>query len=53
MTQPRKLATALLLAIVALFALLEIAALAALADNRLHHDTALRNVSVGGVDVGG
>ncbi len=50
MTRPRKLATALLLALVALFALLEIAALA---DNGLHHDTALRNVSVGGVDVGG
>jgi hypothetical protein len=50
MSRPRKFVTALLLSLVALFALLEIAALA---DDRLHGDSALRNVAVGGVDVGG
>ncbi len=50
MSRPRKLASALVLVLIGLFALLEITALI---DIALHDETALRNVSVGGVDVGG
>src|SRR3954454_12670302 len=50
MSRPKKVVTSLVLALVALLALLEVAALA---DNRLHDDAALRNVTVGGIDVGG